>query len=243
MPKEGGKIKRKKGDLELEVVPFSQPKGVSLSLPPASPLMDIPIGQEELTQYVAQEEQLLELAKAGFFQQLDSGAIRAMINRRGLSDLKVLDEMLRLRRGQATANFGIAHFDVPIQGLIEKIRELEMEYKNLTGKEVVNDGEGIRECRSEVKEKGVKEEEKVKEEKGGVEIDAVRNQKNEGRMEGLQPERGEIEKTGLETKSSGTAKSDLCQLQTGQIKKGDEGKKEEIVQLEWMKLKDRSVAV
>lgn len=107
-----------------------------------------------LAKFVEHEEQLLELAKAGFLSQLDEGLIREIMKKRGLGDLKLLDEMLRLRRGQATANLSIAHFDAPIGELYEKIRELEAQYQQMTGTGVVETN-AIRHSENEGRVEGV----------------------------------------------------------------------------------------
>ena len=126
-------------------------KGAYPELSPLSMPTDV------LAKFVEHEEKLLELAKAGFLSQLDESLIREIMKKRGLGDLKLLDEMLRLRRGQATANLSVAHFDAPIGELYQKIRELEEQYRQMTGAEVF-ETDAVRDPESEGGLEGVQPE-------------------------------------------------------------------------------------
>jgi hypothetical protein len=62
-----------------------------------------------------------------------------------LTDFKLLDEILRLERGQSTANISVASFDLPIHTLKEKIADLENKYREAMRR----DEDAVRDQKSE----------------------------------------------------------------------------------------------
>lgn len=96
-------------------------------------MLPVEIDEEALKVYRDHKEQVIEAVQVKMLERLSPGLIDRFMGKRGLTDYKLLDEILRLERGQATSNVNVAYFDGNIALVKKEIERLEAERQKLLG--------------------------------------------------------------------------------------------------------------